>query len=128
MNYTLNLLEPGVLLTLRQQPSHGYDLVRRLKKLGMDFTDDPGAVYRCLNSLTRRGLVEYRQEKSLSGPPRKVYQPTLLGERATADALQRMCATRDVLNRCVEAHRRTEALASQRTTEDSTTVLSHAPS
>ncbi len=52
-----NFLRPCLLLLLREQPAHGYDLLERLRPLGFA-RDDPGRLYRTLRALEREGLVE----------------------------------------------------------------------
>ena len=70
-----NFLRPCVLLLLREQPAHGYDLLERLRPLG--FTrDDPGRLYRALRTLEAEGLVRSAWEGSESGPDRRVYELT----------------------------------------------------
>lgn len=73
-----NFLRPCVLLLLREQPAHGYDLLERLRPLG--FTrDDPGRLYRALRALEADGLVRSAWEGSDSGPDRRVYELTRAG-------------------------------------------------
>ena len=73
-----NFLRPCVLLLLREQPAHGYDLLERLRLLG--FTrDDPGRLYRMLRSLEQEGLVHSSWEGSATGPDRRVYRLTAAG-------------------------------------------------
>ena len=45
-----NFLRPCLLLLLREQPAHGYELLERLRPLGFG-RDDPGGLYRALRSL-----------------------------------------------------------------------------
>lgn len=71
-------LRPAVLLLLREQPSHGYDLLERLTSLG--FTrSDPGGLYRLLRGLEREGLVRSAWEPSDEGPERRIYELTRRG-------------------------------------------------
>ncbi len=73
-----NFLRPCLLLLLREQPGHGYDLLERLQGLG--FTrHDPGGLYRALRALEREGLVRSGWETSQSGPDRRIYQLTRAG-------------------------------------------------
>jgi poly-beta-hydroxybutyrate-responsive repressor len=81
-------LRSCLLLLLREQPSHGYELLERLRPLG--FTkDDPGGLYRALRSLERERLVRSAWEPSGVGPHRRIYELTRSGmeelhRRATA--------------------------------------------
>jgi PadR family transcriptional regulator, regulatory protein PadR len=83
-----NFLRPCLLLLLREQPAHGYELLERLGSLGFDGSD-PGGVYRSLRALEEDGLVRSAWEASTAGPDRRIYQITREGgeelhRRATA--------------------------------------------
>ncbi len=73
-----NFLRPCLLLLLREQPAHGYDLLERLAPLGFD-RDDPGRLYRALRALEAEGLVRSAWEPSETGPDRRTYQLTRAG-------------------------------------------------
>lgn len=73
-----NFLRPCLLLLLREQPAHGYDLLERLQPLGLR-GDDAGGLYRALRALERDGLVRSAWEPSASGPDRRTYQITRRG-------------------------------------------------
>ena len=83
-----DFLRSCVLLLLREQPGHGYDLLERLVPLGFP-RNDPGGLYRTLRSLETDGLVRSTWEHSSAGPDRRIYQLTRAGKeelhhRATA--------------------------------------------
>lgn len=71
-------LRPCLLLLLREQPAHGYELLERLRPLGFG-GDDPGGLYRALRGLERDGLVASAWEPSDVGPDRRSYQLTRAG-------------------------------------------------
>ena len=73
-----NFLRPCLLLLLREQPAHGYDLLERLPRLGFA-REDPGGVYRALRGLEHEGLVRSGWEPSAYGPDRRIYQLTRAG-------------------------------------------------
>lgn len=73
-----NFLRPCLLLLLREQPSHGYELLERLRPLGLA-GDDPGGLYRALRSLERDGLVRSGWASSAAGPDRRIYELTRAG-------------------------------------------------
>jgi len=91
-----NFLRPCVLLLLREQPAHGYDLVERLRSFGFD-RDDPGRLYRLLRALESEGLVHSAWEPSLNGPDRRIYELTRPGMEALHDAAQSLLATNVVI-------------------------------
>ena len=53
-----NFLRPCLLLLLREQPAHGYELLERLRTFG--FARDPGGLYRALRGLEQDGFVRSR--------------------------------------------------------------------
>ncbi len=70
-----NFMRPCVLLFIAQEPSHGYDLLERLRELGYRQID-AGGLYRSLRSMEQEGLVQSHWEPSESGPARRTYQLT----------------------------------------------------
>ena len=73
-----NFLRPSILLLLREQSAHGYDLLERLRALGFR-RDDPGRLYRALRALEDEGFVHSAWEGSEAGPDRRVYELTRAG-------------------------------------------------
>lgn len=71
-------LRPCLLLLLREHPSHGYDLLERLRSFGFA-GDDPGGLYRALRRLEQDGLVASAWEPSSAGPERRSYRLTRAG-------------------------------------------------
>lgn len=69
-----------LLLLIGERSSHGYDLLERLRRLGVPATD-PGGLYRALRSMEREGLVSSQWETSSSGPARRTYALTERGWR-----------------------------------------------
>jgi PadR family transcriptional regulator, regulatory protein PadR len=89
-------LRPAILLLLREQPAHGYDLVERLRPLGF-VRDDPGRLYRALRSLEASGLVHSAWEGSDSGPDRRVYELTRRGMEELHEQAKALARTESVL-------------------------------
>lgn len=71
-------LRPTLLLLLREERAHGYDLLERVQSLGIDGAD-PGGLYRALRSLEREKLVRSFWEPSGTGPDRRIYVITRAG-------------------------------------------------
>jgi PadR family transcriptional regulator PadR len=92
-----NFLRPCLLLLLREQRAHGYELLERLRPLGFA-GDDPGGLYRALRSLERDGLVRSAWEASSSGPDRRTYELTRHGMEELHRAVRALAAARDVLD------------------------------
>ena len=78
------LLDLAVLNLLRQGPSHGYDMVRTLKK-NQALKIREGNIYPILARLQTDGLVNSHSEISQNGPPRKYFKLTELGYRTLAE-------------------------------------------
>ena len=73
-----SFLRPCLLLLLREQSAHGYELLERLQAFGFD-RSDPGGLYRTLRALEESGLVSSAWESSASGPDRRIYSLTRAG-------------------------------------------------
>jgi len=72
------LLEYAILSQLAMEPTHGYEVLQRIRALpGMDVTES--AVYPILSRNAADGLLRVRQEPSPNGPPRRCYSLTPLG-------------------------------------------------
>lgn len=74
-----NFVRACLLLLVREQPSHGYDLLERLDALGFK-RPDPGGLYRALRAMEQEGLMRSRWETSAVGPARRSYELTEDGE------------------------------------------------
>lgn len=83
-----NFFRSCVLLLLREEPAHGYDLLQRLRTFGF-IRDDPGRLYRGLRSLEHDGLVRSTWEGSTTGPDRRIYELT----KAGTEELHRVATT-----------------------------------
>ncbi|OFW57929.1 MAG: hypothetical protein A2W01_02960 [Candidatus Solincola sediminis] len=70
------LLGPAILLLLAEKPQHGYELMGKLKEMGVTQGRDPSVLYRFLRYLERSGMAESTLDDSGSGPARKVYNLT----------------------------------------------------
>jgi len=73
-----NFLRPCLLLLLREQPAHGYELLERLRAFGFEGSD-PGGLYRALRKLEKEGFVHSAWEPSGTGPHRRIYEITRVG-------------------------------------------------
>jgi PadR family transcriptional regulator PadR len=81
--------EPAVLLLLRDQPSHGYELVESLEELIPGGRVDLGNLYRTLRAMEAKGLVRSEWDAAAAGPAKRRYELTpagldQLGEWATS--------------------------------------------
>ena len=96
------MLRPAVLLLLKQQDGYGYELMDRLREIGMTDTD-PGGLYRVLRTMEREELVHSSWMPSEKGPARRRYSLTDEGEavlrRSAASMVDQRRTLGDLLSR-----------------------------
>ena len=114
-----SFLQPCLLLLLKEQPGYGYDLVTRLKALGID--DDSAAVYRSLRTLEEKGAVYSYWNTSSTGPARRMYRLTPAGGEQLQAAVEALAETHLAIERylCRHALAQAKALESADTSDDS---------
>jgi PadR family transcriptional regulator PadR len=79
---TMSILEPALLILLKEHPRHGYTLLSDLESLGMG-TIHPSVVYRTLREMEKLAWIQSDWETfQTQGPPRRTYSLTLQGEEA----------------------------------------------
>ena len=72
------VLDMCLLAVIAEQPSYGYEMVRKLSNKGLDLVSD-GTIYPVLSRLQRGGLIDSYLEPSSEGPARKYYRVTETG-------------------------------------------------
>jgi PadR family transcriptional regulator PadR len=102
-----HFLQACLLLLLQEQPDYGYDLVARLRSLGVD--DDSGTVYRALRSLERTGGAESRWKAPAAGPARRIYNITAQGSAELDEWADALDTTRKALDGFLTRHGRARA-------------------
>ncbi len=83
--------EPALLLLLREEPVHGYELLERLPELLADERVDMGNLYRVLRALEEDGIVRSEWDADAPGPAKRIYELTDEGRELLdrwADALR----------------------------------------
>jgi poly-beta-hydroxybutyrate-responsive repressor len=111
-------LEPCLLLLLRRDATHGYNLLEALRQFGFaPGTVDASVVYRILREMEEAGWVSSQWDISGSGPPRRVYRVTADGEAHLAAWINDLRCTREEIDRFIETYRRQDTLI-QRTRHD----------
>ena len=73
------MLEFCVLLILRHRPAYASEMIAALKEARLIVVE--GTLYPLLTRLKNDGLLAYEWRESTSGPPRKYYSLTPLGEQ-----------------------------------------------
>ncbi len=74
-----NWLAPVALAVLREESSHGYELMGRLEEFGFEQIN-PGTLYRTLRQMEKEGLCESEWKTLNNGPACRVYSVTNDGE------------------------------------------------
>ena len=78
------LLDIVVLNLLQREPSHGYEMVQKMKRIeGLQIRE--GNIYPVLARLETDGLVTSYSQPSTDGPPRKYFKLTESGQKALED-------------------------------------------
>lgn len=91
-----SLLRLAILLLLRDEESHGYELLGRLNDIGVEVSPTTGWLYRSLRYLAEEGLVTSCWSTPERGPGRRVYAITDEGEQhleQSVPALDRLLLT-----------------------------------
>ncbi len=100
-------LEPCLLLLLRGDASHGYNLLEALRQFGFaPGTVDASVVYRILREMEEAGWVSSQWDTSNPGPPRRVYTVTPDGEEYLAAWISDLRSTRDEIDQFIETYTR----------------------
>lgn len=75
-----NFLIPIMLLHLRDLNAHGYELMDKLMKFGIESIDQ-GNFYRLLRQLEKDHLVSSQWDTSTGGPAKRIYSITDAGKQ-----------------------------------------------
>ena len=76
-------IQAELLLLLGQKPTHGYELIQRLNEADFKSGEaDAATVYRNLRRMDKDGLITSQWEVGESGPGRRLYKLTTLGEES----------------------------------------------
>ena len=80
-----------ILLSLSDQPRHGYGIMSEVARLSEDHVSiGPGTLYGTLQRLQTAGLVEECQRSDLTEPRRRYYQLAGNGRQVLAAELDRL--------------------------------------
>ncbi len=93
-----NWLVPVTLAVLREQSTHGYELIERLAGFGFEAIN-PGTLYRTLRRMENEGLCRTTWDTSNNGhPARRVYSVTPAGEAHLDSWAEGLKKCQEVLN------------------------------
>ena len=76
-----NYLMAWLLVMLKDQNLHGYEIMKELK-IKFDVVADPGTIYRALRQLEREGFISSWWDAKDQGPARRMYTVTPSGSDA----------------------------------------------
>ena len=93
----VSMLEPVLLVLIKEQPRHGYTLLSDLGRMGMS-TIHPSVVYRTLREMEALAWIESVWDTDQTqGPPRRTYRITNDGEEALRYWQNEMKKTQDLI-------------------------------
>jgi poly-beta-hydroxybutyrate-responsive repressor len=89
-------LKPCLLLLLAEGPSHGYELLEQVRRLGIKGAE-PGGLYRYLRAMEKEDIVSSWWEPSQAGPARRTYVLTESGRAALDESVRSLRDVRRIL-------------------------------
>ncbi|MBN2258008.1 MAG: helix-turn-helix transcriptional regulator [Anaerolineaceae bacterium] len=94
---TVSILEPALLIMIKERPRHGYTLLADLESLGLG-TLHPSVVYRTLREMEVLGWIRSDWDTGQTqGPPRRIYQLTDQGEGVLKNWQNELDKTQDTI-------------------------------
>ncbi|WGS64954.1 PadR family transcriptional regulator [Marinitoga aeolica] len=100
-----DLLSGYLLLFLKDNPTHGYSLISKLKELGFEI-NEPTIIYRHLKKMENFGFIYSKIMPSDEGPPKKVFFITDLGKVYLKEISENIKNRVKVLNIFLEKYER----------------------
>ncbi len=89
-------LKPCLLLLLAEGPSHGYELLEQVRRMGIKGAE-PGGLYRYLRAMEKEEMVSSWWEPSQAGPARRTYVLTEKGRKGLNESVQSLREVREIL-------------------------------
>ena len=93
------ILEYCILSILSKKEAYPSDILEELKKAKLIVVE--GTLYPLLTRLKNTGLLGYRWEESTSGPPRKYYKLTEIGEQYLKELQSSWLELVDAVNKTI---------------------------
>jgi PadR family transcriptional regulator PadR len=94
------VLELCILSILSQGDAYPTEIIDKLKETKLVVVE--GTLYPLLTRLKNTGLLTYRWEESTSGPPRKYYKLTEIGEQYLKEVQQSWFELVEVVNKTIK--------------------------
>ncbi len=101
-----SLVRPAILLLLREQEGHGYELASRLAELGLEIPLKNGGLYRSLRSMAGEGLVTSYWTAPERGSARRVYAITEVGEQHLEQSMPCLARLQQTVREMLSRYRR----------------------
>jgi PadR family transcriptional regulator, regulatory protein PadR len=93
-----SFIQPRILLRIAQKPMYGYELLESMEKTPHPGAPDTGGLYRLLRSMEDEGLLKSSWDTSESGPARRIYSITPMGENNLKQWIQSLRDTKSWLD------------------------------
>lgn len=88
--YKKGLLSFWILLLLYERPSYPYEMSAEVAKISQGtISVDDNSIYRALNRFESTGIVNSELQQSSTGPQRRYYSLTKMGENLLTEFIQR---------------------------------------
>ena len=94
------VLELCILSILSQGDAYPTEIIEKLKETKLVVVE--GTLYPLLTRLKNTGLLAYRWEESTSGPPRKYYKLTEIGEQYLKEIQHSWFDLVDIVNKTID--------------------------
>ena len=89
-SYKKGLLSFWILLLLYERPSYPYEMSAEVAKISQGtISVDDNSIYRALNRFESTGIVKSELQQSSTGPQRRYYSLTTMGENLLTVFIQR---------------------------------------
>jgi poly-beta-hydroxybutyrate-responsive repressor len=96
-------LKPCLLLLLAEGPSHGYELLEQVRRMGIKGAE-PGGLYRYLRAMEKEEMVSSWWEPSQAGPARRTYVLTDRGRKGLNESVQSLREVREILVKLLDRY------------------------
>ncbi len=104
-------LKAFLLLFLYKEEAHGYDLIEKLKKMGVKYeTYEIGYVYKTLRNMEKEGIVESRWNIKEKGAAKRIYRITDAGKESLKKWSQTLSNIKDSIINFIKVYKAVEEL------------------
>ncbi len=99
-------LRAFLLLFLSMEEAHGYELIEKLKSMGVKYeTYEVGYVYKTLRNMEKDELLESRWNVKEKGAAKRIYRITDKGKKSLESWVEVLANIRDSITNFLEAYR-----------------------